>query len=118
MSAGYAWVATVCTAEDDVTILLTFANSNPLESVAQSVQDHSVLPTAYRPAEVIGVIGLVSVQCRRLAWLDRRYSVTVRAVCTNRSDALAASAMTGPPTVTTARGAEFPLTTFTVEPRA
>src|ERR1022692_1143170 len=111
MSPGYACVATVCTAEDDVTILLTFANWNPLESVAQSVQDHSVPPTAHRPAEVIGVLGLVSVQCRSLTSFDRLYSVTVRPVCTNRSDAFAASAMTGLPACKATRRAEFPRTT-------
>src|ERR1017187_6831787 len=118
MSPGYAWVATLCTAEDDVLILLTFANWNPLESVAQSVHDHSAPPTAYRPAEVSGVTGLVSFQCRRLGLVDRLYSRTVRPVCTKKSDELAARARTAAPACTTIRGAALPRTTCTVEPRA
>ncbi len=65
---------------------------------------------------VIGVNGLVTVQCRTGEPCDRVYSVMVSPTCTKRSLAFAASASTLPPACRATSGAEFPVTTETTLP--
>src|ERR1700722_20232505 len=115
MKGQSAHLVTRCTAAEDVPIRLTQANSNPLPSDSVVVQDQSVLPTEIRPDNVIGAGCFGSAHCRTLPLSDRLYSVTVRPVCTNRSELFAASASTFLPACSTIFF-ELPWTTETVEP--